>query len=166
MNRKAVLDVYPSWGPKWMRFIAGMGIGMLLLQTGLQVLDVRIEWFQGIDKYNFNWMLTMSLLPFATGIVVGGIYGFGGKYLAHFPPLVLLSMHYYESMYHVLPLGAKLLPWPFWGFSVILMMEFCAVGGVVGELVARRYYGWDPKQPEAFMQQQAAKNNQDTTKSE
>ena len=66
MDRRAVLDVYPSWGPKWMRFIAGMGIGVLLLQTGLQLLDVRIEWFQGLDKYNVNWMLAMSLLPFAT----------------------------------------------------------------------------------------------------
>jgi hypothetical protein len=149
-----------------MRFIAGMGIGVLLLQTGLQLLDVRIEWFQGLDKYNVNWMLAMSLLPFATGIVVGAVYGFGGKYLAHFPPLVLLSMHYYESMYHMLPLGAKLLPWPFWGFSVILMMEFCAVGGVVGELMARRYYGWDPAQPGMFTQQQSMQNNQDPTKSE
>ncbi len=145
MSRRAVLDEYPSWGPKWLRFLAGMGIGVLMLQTGLQLLEVRIEWFQGIEKYNWHWMLAMSLLPFVSGVVVGAVYGFGGKYLAHFPPAVALGWNYYESMYHMLPQGVQLLPWPFWAFSVILMMEFCAVGGVAGELIARRYYGWDPK---------------------
>ncbi len=140
----AGLPRYPAWGPKWMRFLAGMGIGMLMIQTGLQLLDVRVEWFQGIEKYGLHWMLAMSVVPFVSGIVVGVVYGFGGKYLAHFPPLVLLSWHYYESLYYPLPPGVQILPWPFWGFSVILMMEFCAVGGVVGELLTRRYYGWDP----------------------
>ena len=41
--------------------------------------------------------------------------------------------------------GVHLFPWPLWGFFLILQMEFCASGGVIGELLIRRHYGWDPE---------------------
>ena len=37
--------------------------------------------------------------------------------------------------------GARLIPLMWWGFFVILNMEFCAVGGVIGELLLKRWYG-------------------------
>jgi hypothetical protein len=132
-----------SWGPKWMRGFAAFACGFLLIDSGLQLLGVRIEWYQGLQGFGIAWLTAMTILPFASGIVIGMIYGFGGKYLAHFPPLAVLVMAYYESVYHPLPEGVKLLPWPLWGFFVILMMEFCAFGGVIGELFIRRKMGWD-----------------------
>jgi len=135
---------YSAWGPKWLRGIIGFACGFLVIDTGLQLFGVRIEWYRGIEGFGLAWFTAMTLLPFVSGIVVGMVYGFGGKYLAHFPPLGVLVLAYYESVYHPLPEGVRLMPWPLWGFFVILMMEFSAVGGVVGELIIRRHVGWDP----------------------
>ncbi|MDX8402261.1 MAG: hypothetical protein R8K47_06475 [Mariprofundaceae bacterium] len=132
-----------SWGPKWMRGLAAFGIGFLMMDTGLSMLGVRLEWYLGLETFNLRWILAMSLLPFVTGIVIGAVYGYGGKYLAHFPPLVVLALAYYESATHPLPAGAHLIPMYFFAMFVILEMEFCAVGGVVGELLIRRIRGWD-----------------------
>lgn len=141
---KAELPQYPAWGPKWMRGFIAFAIGSMMIDSGLTFLDVRIEWYSGLDGFGLAWITAMTLLPVLTGVAVGAIYGFGGKYLAHFPPLGVLIWAYYESVTHVLPSGVHLLPWPLWGFFVILQMEFCAVGGVAGELLVRKYYGWDP----------------------
>ncbi len=132
-----------NWGPKWMRGLAGFLVGFLIMDTGLSLLGVRLEWFRGLETFNFRWILAMSLLPFVAGIAVGVVYGYGGKYLAHFPPLVALSLAYYESATHHLPPGVHLIPMYFYVMFVILEMEFCAVGGVVGELIIRRKRGWD-----------------------
>lgn len=140
----AALPTYPAWGPKWLRGIAGFALGSMMIDMGLTFLGVRIEWFEGIKTFNISWVTAMTLLPVLTGVAVGAVYGFGGKYLAHFPPLGLLGWDYYESVTHTLPEGVHLFPWPLWGFFVILQMEFCAAGGVIGELLVRRYYGWDP----------------------
>jgi hypothetical protein len=69
------------------------------------------------------------------------IYGFGGKYLAHFPP-ALFMLYSYQSTTFV-PEGSHLLPWGLWIVFVILQMEFCAVGGFIGEIFIRRRYSWD-----------------------
>ncbi|MDX8409708.1 MAG: hypothetical protein R8J84_06670 [Mariprofundales bacterium] len=140
----AALKAMPQWGPKWMRFAVAFPVGCLIMQTGLDLLNVRIEWFFGIETFSLAWVFCMSLLPFIAGIAVGMIYGFGGKYLAHFPPALVLGYAYYESMTHVVPSGVHVLPWPLWGFFLILLMEFCAFGGVIGELFIRRRIGWDP----------------------
>ncbi|HXH71370.1 MAG TPA: hypothetical protein VNI58_00955 [Mariprofundaceae bacterium] len=144
---KTELARNPSWGPKWLRGLVAFAIGSMLIDTGLTFLGVRIEWFMGINGFDFSWVMAMTILPVMTGVVVGAVYGFGGKYLAHFPPLGVLVWDYYESVTHTLPMGVHLFPWPLWGFFVILQMEFCAVGGVAGELFIRRYYGWDQGSP-------------------
>jgi len=132
------------WGPSWLRFFMAFSIGVLLIDTGLNLLDIRIEWFMGISTFTFAWVMAMFLVPFVAGMAVGGIYGFGGKYLAHFPPVAVLAWDYYESMMHFpLPEGIHLLPWPLWAFFLILHMEFCAFGGVIGEILYHRHAGWD-----------------------
>jgi len=145
----AQLKAMPQWGPKWMRFAFAFPVGCLVMQTGLSLLGVRVEWFFGIETFSLAWVFSMSILPFITGITVGVIYGFGGKYLAHFPPALVLGYAYYESMTHVLPEGVHVLPWELFGFYAILLMEFSAFGGVIGEIFIRRYIGWDvPETPE------------------
>jgi len=106
-------------------------------------LGVHIEWFSGLSGFNFAWVLAMSVVPVITGIVIGIIYGFGGKYLAHFPPALAMLWTYQHTHLYSLPDGVQLLPWGLWIVFVILQMEFCAVGGFVGELMIRRYYSWD-----------------------
>jgi len=128
-----------------MRGTAGFLIGALIMDMGLHVLGVRLEWYRGLDTFNLEWILAMSVLPFVAGVAVGMTYGYGGKYLAHFPPLAVLSLAYYESASHAgqLPEGVHLIPMFFFVMFVILEMEFCAFGGVIGELLIRRYHGWE-----------------------
>ncbi|MBF0282074.1 MAG: hypothetical protein HQM07_05860 [Zetaproteobacteria bacterium] len=134
-----------SWGPKWLRGLVAFAVGALLLDSAFSALDVRIEWFFGISTFGMNWVIAMTVVPIAVGVVIGFIYGFGGKYLAHFPPVLTLGWAYYESVQHIseMPIGVHLIPWPLWAFYLILQMEFCAGGGVIGELLMRRYLGWD-----------------------
>jgi len=132
------------WGPKWQRFFAAFLAAGFVFDLGHQILGVRVELFWGLAGYDLAWVTAMFALPFVTGILVGLIYGWGGKLLAHFPPLVVLSIHYYFTAIHGAPEGAHLIPLMWWGFFVILNMEFCAFGGVIGELLLKRVYGtWD-----------------------
>jgi len=132
------------WGPKWLRGLMAFMVGCLIIETGLQLLEVRIEWFSGLATFSLAWVVAMLVLPITAGVVVGFIYGFGGKYLAHFPPVLVLCWAYYESVMHYpLPEGIHLLPWPLWAFYLILQMEFCALGGVIGEIIHHSRTGWD-----------------------
>lgn len=130
-----------SWAPYWERGLVAFVAGTGLFQLGLWLLDVHLEWYQGIAGFNFSWVLAMSLLPVGTGFVIGVIYGYGGKYLAHFPPAAVMIWSYYSTTY--LPQGVHLLPWGMWIMFVILQMEFCAVGAFIGEIVVRRRLAWD-----------------------
>jgi len=132
------------WAPKWQRFLVAFFAAGFLFDVGHKILGVRVELFWGIAGYDLAWVTAMFLLPFITGVAIGLIYGWGGKLLAHFPPLVLLAIDYYMTLQHGAPEGARLIPLMWWGFFVILNMEFCAVGGVFGELLLKRFYGtWD-----------------------
>ncbi len=157
----ADLKAMPQWGPKWMRFAFAFPVGCLIMQTGLQLLQVRVEWFYGIATFSPAWVAAMTILPFVSGIAVGVIYGFGGKYLAHFPPALVLGYAYYESMTHPLPEGVSLLPWQLFGFFTILEMEFCAFGGVIGELFIRRRLGWDPERKPQWADSEALPEDDD-----
>jgi len=130
-----------SWGPYWLRGIIAVVVGLAMYHFGLQWLGVHLEWFSGMASFNGAWILAMSVLPVMTGVLIGMIYGFGGKYLAHFPP-ALFMLYSYQSTTFV-PQGSHLLPWGLWIVFVILQMEFCAVGGFIGEIFIRRRYGWD-----------------------
>jgi len=149
------LKAMPQWGPKWMRFAFAFPVGCLIIQTALSFLHVRLEWFYGIETFSLAWVFSMSLLPFLSGAAVGVIYGFGGKYLAHFPPALVMGYAYYESMTHALPEGVHLLPWELFGFYTILLMEFSAFGGVIGELFIRRYISWGVEEPPVYFHDDA-----------
>jgi len=143
INHEAAMDVvHVQWGPVWLRGITAFAVGSIIMQAGFLGLNVHLDWFSGISTFSASWILSMTLLPVAAGIVIGMIYGYGGKYLAHFPPLAVLLVGYYQSVHMSLPEGVELLPWGLWVMFMILQMEFCAVGGFIGEILVRRRTGW------------------------
>lgn len=142
MSSSQTRKVFPKpWAPKWQRFFVAFFISCLFFNLGQMLLGVRIELYSGIAAYNFAFVISMFLLPLLTGIIVGMIYGWGGKWLAHFPPLVVLGVDYYITMQTGAPEGTRLIPLMWWAFFVILNMEFCAMGGVFGEIFLKRWYG-------------------------
>lgn len=132
-----------SWAPYWMRGLLAFVVGVVLYEAFMRLLDVHLEYFSGLSGFNFSWILAMSLVPLAVGIVIGLIYGFGGKYLAHFPPAFVMLWHFQYVSSADIPSGAHLLPWGMWIMFVILQMEFCAIGGFIGEILIRKRYAWD-----------------------
>ncbi|MDX8398196.1 MAG: hypothetical protein R8K49_07760 [Mariprofundaceae bacterium] len=142
MSSAQAVKVFPkAWAPKWQRFFVAFFLSALFFNFGHILLGVRIELYLGIQAYDLAFVTSMFLLPVLTGVIVGMVYGWGGKWLAHFPPLVVLAVDYYMTMQAGAPEGARLIPLMWWGFFVILNMEFCAAGGVIGELLLKRWYG-------------------------
>jgi len=143
---EAAMDIpQQQWGPTWLRAAMAFAVGGALFQTGFDLLDVHLEWFTGINNYNGPWVVAMTILPVGTGVVIGMIYGFGGKYLAHLPPATVLIISYYQSMQIPESDGKYLLPIGLMTVVIILQMEFCAVGGFIGELLVRRRTSWTSK---------------------
>jgi len=132
-----------TWAPYWLRGVFAFVVGVVLYEAGMVMLGVHLEYFEGMASFNMAWIVAMSAFPVAVGIVIGMIYGFGGKYLAHFPPAAVMLWHYQNISYADMPAGAHLLPWGMWIMFVILQMEFCAVGGFLGEIFIRKRYAWD-----------------------
>ncbi|MDQ6991555.1 MAG: hypothetical protein Q9M11_07485 [Mariprofundaceae bacterium] len=129
------------WAPTWQRFFVAFFAATIVFDLGHRLLDVQIELFWGISGYNFSWVLAMYALPVLAGIVFSLIYGWGGKLLSHLPPMFILGINYYSTMQTGAPEGASLIPLMWWGFFLILNMEFCAIGGFIGELLLRYHYG-------------------------
>jgi len=142
-QNKAVSAVGYTWAPYWLRGVIAFIAGVVLYEVGMLLLGVHLEYFEGLASFNMAWIVAMSILPVAVGIAIGMIYGFGGKYLAHFPPALAMLWHYQHISYADMPADAHLLPWGMWVMFVILQMEFCAVGGFLGEIFIRKRYAWD-----------------------
>jgi len=131
------------FGSYWIRALVTFVIAMIVYKGGMLLLGVHLEYFSGLDSFNFPWLVAMSILPVAVGILIGMIYGFGGKYLAHFPPAAVMIWDYQHAATVDLPAYVHLLPWGMWVMFVILQMEFCAVGGFIGEILIRKRRAWD-----------------------
>jgi hypothetical protein len=140
---KAASAVGYTWAPYWLRGVLAFAVGVVLYEVGMLLLGVHLEYFEGLAGFNMAWIIAMSALPVAVGIAIGMIYGFGGKYLAHFPPAIVMLWHYQNINFAEMPAEAHLLPWGMWIMFVILQMEFCAVGGFLGEIFIRKRYAWD-----------------------
>ncbi len=124
----------------WGRLLVAMAVGCAMIHFGGVLLDVRLEYYYGLDTFNWFWGFQLYLVPFITGVVIGLIYGYGAKWIAHFPPLIVLTLCILETMYlRGLPEDTLMTPLGWWGFFVILAMEFCAFGGVIGELYNKRF---------------------------
>ena len=128
---------------RWLSFFLAIFVGCLVNFLGDWVLGVRIELFWGLDTFNFFWFLQLFILPVLVGISVSYVYGLGGKWIAIFPPLIVRFAAYYQTVeYSGVPQGAALMPLGWWGFFVILAMEASMIGGVFGEIMNKRVYGW------------------------
>jgi len=132
-----------TWGPYWMRGVAAFVAGAALYEACMQLLGVQLEYFAGLATFNLAWIVAMSVVPVGVGVVIGMIYGFGGKYLAHFPPAIVMLWHFQHASGVHVPADVHLLPWGLWIMFVILQMEFCAVGGFIGEVLIRKRRAWD-----------------------
>ncbi|RMH62710.1 MAG: hypothetical protein D6678_00545 [Zetaproteobacteria bacterium] len=132
-----------SWAPYWLRALIAIAVGMALYKGSMMLLDVHLAWFRGLQGFDVPWLVAMSVVPVAVGVVIGVIYGFGGKYVAHFPPAFVMLWDYQHTHLYSLPQGVHVLPWGIWVMFVILQMEFCAVGGFIGEILIRKRFSWD-----------------------
>ncbi len=118
-------------------------VAAAIIHFGLRLLGMRIELFTGIGYFNLTWAFCVFVLPAISGFVISSIYGLGGKILAYFPPLPVMALDYYSSLHSThLPSGSELMPLGWWGFFVILAIESSAIGGVLGEVMNKRIYGW------------------------
>ena len=128
---------------RWIPFWIAMLVGCLVNMLGDWLLGIRIELFWGLDTFNFVWFLQLFVLPVIVGISVSYVYGLGGKWISILPPLVVRYAAYYQTVYYLdIPQGAELMPLGWWGFFVILAMEAAMIGGVMGEIMNKRVYGW------------------------
>jgi hypothetical protein len=125
--------------------IIALFVGCLIIYVGDHLLGVRAELYLGLATFSGRWVLDIFIVPFIAGTAVGMIYGMGGKWLAHFPPLIIRFYGYFETMKLTgIPAGTALTPLGWWGFFVILAIESATVGGVVGEILIKRTYGRKP----------------------
>lgn len=128
---------------RWFPFFIAMTVGCLVNFFGDWLIGVRIELFWGLETFNFLWFLQLFIWPVVVGISVSYIYGLGGKWIAILPPLIVRYVAYYQTASaDSLPPGAELMPLGWWGFFVILAMETSMIGGILGEIMNKRIYGW------------------------
>lgn len=126
--------------------VVAITAGVLVIRLGDYLLGVRLEYYWGINTFNWAWLADLFLVPAAGGIVVSFIYGLGGKTLAYFPAPIVRIISYYEVVhFHMIPANASLLPMGFWGFVVIMVLEAGVIGGVLGEIMFKKIYGRTPK---------------------
>ena len=126
--------------------LAAVFVGVALNYFGDRLLDVHVELYRGIQGFGGMWIIDMFLLPFIVGFVVALIFGFGGKWLSYFPPLIVRLISYYEiSNISGVPQGASLVPMGWWVFFVILAVESSAFGGIIGEVIIKGNYGRSPR---------------------
>jgi hypothetical protein len=132
------------------RFLKGgvaLLIGCLLNYYGDRLLGVQLELYRGIAGFGGLWAVDVFILPFFVGLAVAAIFGFGGKWLSYFPPLIVRSISYYQFQHYMItiPEGASLAPIGWWGFFVILAIEASAFGGIMGEIMMKGTYGRSPR---------------------
>jgi hypothetical protein len=134
---------------RFLKGVVALLIGCALNYFGDQLLDVHVELTRGNGIQGFTplWAVDVFILPFFVGFLVASIFGIGGKWLSHFPPLIVRSISYYEFSHHMIsiPEGASLAPIGFWVFITVLSVELCAAGGVVGEIMMTGTYGRSPR---------------------
>jgi hypothetical protein len=122
-------------------------VGCVINYVGDHLIGVRVELYYGItETFGAGWFSQIFLLPVLVGYSVSYVYGLGGKWLCYFPPLIVRTLAYLETMYFLAETpGASLMPAGWWGFFVILAVESAVIGGVLGEVLIKRIYGRSPK---------------------
>ena len=132
---------------RFLKGVVALFIGCALNYFGDRLLGAQVELYRGIQGFGGLWAVDVFVLPFFVGLAVAAIFGFGGKWLSYFPPLIVRSISYYEFQHHMIniPEGATLAPIGWWGFFVILAIEASAFGGIMGEIMMKGTYGRSPR---------------------
>jgi hypothetical protein len=121
-------------------------VGASVVFFGDKLLGITLELYYGIETFSPLWVVDLFFVPFVAGIVVSLIYGLGGKILAHFSPLLVRVISYYEFNNGPVNLGDSIvMPMSYWLLIVIVSVEFSSIGGVVGEVIVKRTYGRSAK---------------------
>ena len=145
-----------------MGFLA-IAVGVIVNVLGNHWTGAHLEFFGGIQSFDYAWATTLFFVPFVAGIPVALLYGFGGKLLAMLPPLILGGYNYLQVYSGNVPVpeGYILLPFIYWVLVVVVAMEFCAVGGLVGEVIIKRTYGRSPKNQEHLIHKHRRDHEED-----
>jgi hypothetical protein len=117
-------------------------VGAAVIHFGDKLLGVTLEFYFGVSTFSPTWVLDLFFVPFLAGIVVSMVYGLGGKIWAHFSPLIVRIVSFYDYHYVTAPPeGVLLLPIYYWLLVVVVAVEFAAIGGFVGEIIIKKTYG-------------------------
>lgn len=136
----------PLTGARYFNGVVAVIMGCALNYFGDRLLGVKIELFRGILDFNGLWVTDMLVLPFFVGVLVAVIFGLGGKWLCYFPPLIVKSIGYLDSIYlSGIPEDASLIPFGMWALFVTVVMTAAAFGGVMGEIMVKETYGRSPR---------------------
>ena len=140
-----------------------IAVGVVVNALGNQWTGAHLEFFGGIRSFDYAWAITLFLVPFVAGIPVALLYGFGGKLLAMLPPLILGSYNYLQAYNGNVPVpdGYILLPFIYWVLVVVVAMELCAAGGLLGEVIVKRTYGRSPKNQEHLIHKRRRDHEED-----
>ncbi|RFC32468.1 MAG: hypothetical protein DID92_2727745462 [Candidatus Nitrotoga sp. SPKER] len=139
-------SLLPLIGTRFTSGVVAVIMGCALNYFGDRLLGVKIELFRGILNFNSLWIIDMLVLPFFVGVLVAVIFGLGGKWLCYFPPLIVKSISYLDSIYlSGIPEDASLMPFGMWALLVTVVMTSAAFGGVMGEIMVKGTYGRSPR---------------------
>ncbi|MFZ5592688.1 MAG: hypothetical protein ACOY4D_00175 [Pseudomonadota bacterium] len=130
-----------------MMTVLAIGVGVATNVALEYWMGVDLHFFSGMDSFTYEWAFTLFIIPFIAGFPVALIYGFGGKLLALFVPLIVQGYKYLLVVYGVAPVpeGSIVLPFIYWVLVVVVAMEFAGGGGWVGEILVKKTYGRTPK---------------------
>lgn len=132
--------------PRLYKAMAAVAAGSMLNYYGDRMLGVEIELFRGIQGFGGMWVLDIFVLPLLVGFVVSIIYGFGGKWLCYFPPVIVRTFTYWQLIHQPsVPHDALIIPIGWWLFFVVFAVEASTLGGVMAEVMVKSTYGRSPR---------------------
>lgn len=127
--------------PRYALGSAALMIGSAVNYFGDRLTGFRIEVWTGLSYFSGMLLLDLFIVPFASGLAVGWVFGQGGKWLCYFPPLIVRALAYLQIVHSGgLAPGSSVMNFILWCFFVILAVESAAFGGVLGEVFLRRIY--------------------------